>query len=41
MLDTLLKRYIVIGTITYEYYAFAIAWKEGYSVYLPLALRNP
>ena len=36
-----MKKKVGTGTITYEYYAFAIAWKVGYSVYLPLALRNP
>lgn len=26
--------------VTYNYYAFAIAWDEGHTVFLPLALRN-
>ncbi|MGQ9600605.1 MAG: hypothetical protein ACUVWZ_14470, partial [Anaerolineae bacterium] len=26
---------------TYNYYAFAIAWREGHTVFLPLVARNP
>jgi len=28
------------GGINYKYCAFAIAWREGYTVFLPFVLRN-